>query len=85
MTTTNDIEQLNRDLANKLVDEAKRDPKSAYQGRIVGIANGQIVIVADDLGTVIQRLNQIEPDVRRTFCLAVGPDYDKVVEIWEIR
>jgi hypothetical protein len=85
MTTTKSIEQLNRELANKLVAEAKRDPQSAYMGKMVGIANGQIVVVADDLDEVVRRLEQVEPDASKTFCLEVGPDYDKVYEIWETR
>lgn len=85
MTTTKTIEQLNRELAQRLIDEAKRDPQSVYMNKYVGIANGQIVVVADDLDEAARQLDQIEPDPRNTFCLEIGPDYDKVYEIWGSR
>jgi uncharacterized protein YlzI (FlbEa/FlbD family) len=85
MSTTTTIQQSNRDLADKLIEEAKRNPQSTYIGKFVGIANGQIVIVADDLDEVIHRLDEVEPDPTLTFCLEIGPDYDKTYEIWEVR
>jgi hypothetical protein len=84
MATTKTIEQLNRELAAKLIDEAKRDSQSLYVNKHVGIANGQVVIVADDLDEVVRQLDQIESDPRKTFCLEIGPDYDKVYDIWEV-
>lgn len=79
------IQQLNLELADRLIAEAKLDPQSPYMGKFVGIANGHIVVVADELDEVVRRLDQVEPEASKTFCLEVGPDYDKIVEIWEIR
>ena len=42
------IQQLNRDLADKLVAEAKQNPQSPYAGKKVGIAHGRVVVVSDD-------------------------------------
>jgi hypothetical protein len=84
MTTTKTIEQLNREVALRLIDEAKRDPQSVYMDKYVGIANGQIVVIADELDEAVRQLDQIEPDPGKTFCLEIGPDYDKVFEIWEV-
>jgi hypothetical protein len=84
MTSTTSIQQLNRELGDQLIAEAKQNPQSRYLGKYVGIANGQITIVADDLDDVVQHLDQVEPDASKTFCLEIGPDYDKVYEIWEI-
>ena len=85
MSGTPPIQQLNRDLADKLVEEAKQNPQSPYIGKFVGIANGQIVAVADELDEVARRLDQVEPDSSKTFFVEVGQDYDKVYEIWGVR
>lgn len=81
MSATAAIQQLNRELADRLIAEAKENPHSPYMGKFVGIVNGQIVIAADDLDEVMARLDQLEPDSSKTFCLEIGPDYDKVYEI----
>jgi len=85
MATATPIQQLNRELADKLIEEAKQNPQSRYMGKFVGIANGQIVAVAEDLDEVARCLDQVEPDPNKTFFVEVGQDYDKVYEIWEVR
>jgi hypothetical protein len=42
------IQQLNRDLADKIVEETQQNPQSAYAGKFVGIANCKVIIVTDD-------------------------------------
>jgi hypothetical protein len=42
------VQELNREAAPKLVDAARNDPRSAYLGKFVGIANGQVVVIADN-------------------------------------
>ena len=68
--------------AQRINEEARRDPRSAYAGKFVGLANGQVVIVADSLEDVAQRLRQVEPDSQRMFCLEAGLDYDAPQTIW---
>jgi len=80
MSTT---QQLNRDLAEKLNLEAKQNPQSPFAGKKVGIANGQVVVVADNWRDVAQQLRQAEPDPTKTFCVEIGADYSTVQEIWE--
>jgi uncharacterized protein YlzI (FlbEa/FlbD family) len=77
------IEQLNRDLADQLIEEVKQNP-SAIAGQFVGIANGKIVVVSDDVNEIVRRLKQAEPDPSRTFVVEPRRDYTKVCEIWEI-
>ncbi|MGH7140944.1 MAG: hypothetical protein ACREHD_34875 [Pirellulales bacterium] len=84
MATSKTIQDLNRELADKLAEEGRRDPNSAYAGKFVGIANGQVVVVADDLDEMVSRLQQIEPDPMKTFGVEVGRDYDVVEEIWVV-
>lgn len=78
------VQELNRDLARKLIAEGRSNPQSAYAGKFVGIANGQVVAVADDWDELARRLLQAEPDTSKTFAFEVGRDYDAVQEIWEL-
>jgi hypothetical protein len=82
MSTAKTVQEVNRELAQKLVDEGRNDPESTYAGKFVGIANGQVVIVADNWDEVAGRLRQVEPDPSKTFGVEVGRDYDAVQEIW---
>jgi hypothetical protein len=85
MGTTNSIQELNRRLADKLVENAKQDPESPYAGKKVGIANGQIVVVSDDWDEVGRQLRQAEPDGSKRYCIEIGADYGGVHEIWGFR
>jgi hypothetical protein len=82
MTTAEVVQGLNRDLARIINEEARGDPHSPYAGKFVGIADGHVVAVADDLDELVRLLRQIEADPTRTFCLEAGLDYDDVQEIW---
>ena len=77
------IQQVNRELGDKVLVDAKQNPQ-AYPGKYVGIANGQVVIVTDDLSELVRRVKQVEPDPAKTFGVVIGCDYDKVYEIWEV-
>jgi hypothetical protein len=82
MSATSTVQELNRDLARRINAEARSNPQSPYAGKFVGIANGQVVIVADDLDEVLRRLRQIEPDPRNCFFVEASRDYDEVHDIW---
>jgi hypothetical protein len=84
MSVPDSIQQRNRDLADKLYDEAQRNPQSPYAGKKLGIANGLVVIVADDWNEIARQLRQTEPDPTRTFCIDMAADYTTPQEIWEI-
>ena len=64
--------------------EARQDPQSPYANRFVGIANGQVVVVADDLEGMVRRLRQIEPDPSKTFGIEASRDYSVVEEVWRM-
>jgi hypothetical protein len=76
------VQDINRELARKINEEARNDPHSPYANKLVGIANGQVVVVADDLDEMVRRLRQIEPDPVRTFGLEASENPDEVHEIW---
>lgn len=73
----------NRELARHINEEAKKNPQSPYANKFVGIANGQVVVVTDDLNDLARRLEQIEPDPTKTFWVEASHDYSVVEEIWE--
>jgi len=82
MAAATTIQELNRHLASQINDEARRNPQSPYAGKFVGIANGQVAAVADDLDELVRLLQLVEPDPSKTFCLEAGVDYDQVHDIW---
>jgi hypothetical protein len=75
------MEETNRTLADKILAEAKQNPQ-AYPGKFIGIANGQVVIVSDDIEAVDDRLHEVEPDSTRTYIIDLTLDENEVHEIW---
>ena len=84
MSDVHTVQQLNRELARKINEETLKNPQSPYADKYVGIANGQVVVVADDLDELVNGLQQAEPDPRKTLCVEASRDYDEVVEIWSL-
>ena len=78
------IAAANEQVARQINQEARQNPQSPYAGKLVGIANGQVVVVADTWREVVERLRQVEPDPARCRCLEASADYDRVDEIWRI-
>ncbi|MGC8643807.1 MAG: hypothetical protein ACP5XB_28435 [Isosphaeraceae bacterium] len=85
MTTPLPVSELNRELARRINEEARGDPRSPFAGKFIGIVSGQVAAVGDDLDELVQRLRQVEADPRQTLCLEVGLDYDRVQDIWDLR
>jgi hypothetical protein len=81
MSTATDIQERNRELARSINEEALRNPQSLYAGKYVGIANGQVVVVTDDLNELARRLREADPDPRNTFWVEASQDYTKVHKI----
>ena len=82
MSASKTVLEINRELAMRINEEARRDPQSPYANKFVGIANGQVVVAADDVDTAIRRLRQVEPDPGKTFWVEASRDYSEVHEIW---
>lgn len=78
MDDLNNIRRRNEELAQQVNDEARSNPQSAYAGKFVGLANGQVVAIADTLDEVVDRLQAVEPDPQRTFCIEASLDYNTV-------
>ncbi len=82
MSAIHTVRELNEELANQINQEALRNPQSPYANKFVGIANGKVVVVSDDLDKMIERLRQIEPDSAKCFCVEASRDYSEVIELW---
>jgi hypothetical protein len=82
MLSLEEVQKANRELAQRINDEARNDPSSPFAGKFVGIANGRIVVVTDDAESLYHRLAEIEPDPRRVYGLDAGHDPTKVEYIW---
>lgn len=74
--------EINQELADKLHEEAQRNPQSPYASKKVGIANGQVVVVANGWSEVARALEMAEPDAAKTFCIDMAQDYQTVQYIW---
>ena len=85
MSASKTVQEFNRELARKLIDESRISLQSVYAGKFVGIVNCQVVAVADTWDELARRLRQAEPDPSKTFGVEVGRDYDIVQEIWGLR
>jgi hypothetical protein len=84
MSATKTVQELNRELAARINAEARSNPQSPYANKFVGIANGQVVVVTDDLDELAKKLRQAEPDPARTFGIEASRDYSEVHDIWEL-
>lgn len=80
-----EIRELNDALVEKINRETRADPQSPYAGKWVGVANGQVVAVADTLDDAVRELEKIEPDPARTRLIEASRDYSVVEYVWEIR
>ena len=85
MSVADAVKDLNRELARRINEEARSNPQSPYAEKFVGIANGQVVVVTDDLDDLARRLRQVEPDPTKTFWVEASRDYSVVEEIWGLR
>jgi Tfp pilus assembly protein PilP len=80
-----EIQKRNQELADRINQEARRNPQSPYAGKFVGIANGQVVVVTEALDELARLLRQAEPNPQNTFCIEASRDYTKADYIWELR
>jgi ubiquinone biosynthesis protein UbiJ len=85
MAAADAVKHRNRELARRINEEARTNPQSQYANKFVGIADGQVVVVADELDDLARRLRQLEPDPTKTLCLEASRDYTVVEEIWGLR
>jgi hypothetical protein len=69
--------RLNKELGQRIRQEVLADPSSPYAGKVVGIANGEVVFVGDDRDTTLRRVREIEPNVWRGSCFEPSrpPEY----------
>jgi hypothetical protein len=84
MSEANTIAAANERLAREINHEARHNPTSQYAGKFVGIANGQVVVVANAWQEVVERLRQVETDPKKCYALEASADYDRVEHIWRI-
>ena len=82
MSVADNVKDLNRALARRINQEARNNPQSPYANKLVGIANGQVVAVADDLDEMTRQLRLAEADPRKCFWVEASRDYNQVHEIW---
>lgn len=85
MPTAIDIPTQKRELADTLIANAQRTPPLSCGGQYVGIANGQVVVITDDLAELALRLKEAESDPGKTLIVEPARNLGEVHQIWEIR
>jgi hypothetical protein len=68
----NELLDRNWNVALAINNEALRDPRSPYAGKLVGIANGQVVVVTDDRDELRARLREAATDPWSAFSFRAG-------------
>jgi hypothetical protein len=76
-----EVFRLNCAVAQRINREALEDPSSPYAGKFVGIANGEVVLVGDDVRTALSRLRELEPNNRRRCLIEASRDYSRVEHV----
>ena len=76
------VGEANDRLAREINREARQDSKSPYARKFVGIANGQVVAIADTLREVDLRLDEVESNPANCRIVDTIGDYETVQEIW---
>src|SRR5438270_8622026 len=82
MALHNPVFEHNVEVARKVNAEARQNPQSSYANKWVGIANGQVVAVADTFDEMDRRLRQIEPDLSKVLRLDASRDYADAEKTW---
>jgi hypothetical protein len=78
------IQEVNRQLARAINEDAQGNPDSPYAGKFVGIVNGKVVVVSDSLDDMTRQLRGTEPDPNKTFWIEASADYDDVQHVWRL-
>ena len=82
MTTTDPVLERNREMARQIAAELRANPQSRYAGKFVGLVDGQVSVLADNLDELGRWLEQATPDPQKLFCFEAGEDVDEVHFIW---
>ena len=85
MSAVASVQDCNRELARKINEETLRNPQSPYGNKFVGIANGLVVVVADNHAEMMRRLAQAEPDPTKCFGIEASRDYSQPDYIGSLR
>ncbi len=84
MIPSNPIDERNQEVARAINDEARRNPRSPYAGKWVGIANGQVVAVSDDPEEMHRLMRQTGVDPDDTLYFQAGANVTEAEEIWSL-
>lgn len=78
MPTAHPSLRINEELARRINHEARANPQSPYAGKFIGIANGQVVVVADSLSVLGRQMDELPYEPGETYCVEASRDCDKV-------
>jgi hypothetical protein len=75
------MRRLNEEVYRRINTETRADPSSPFANKYVGLVNGEVVVVSDDLGTVDRRLRELDPGNNGSFVFEASRDPNEVYRV----
>jgi hypothetical protein len=75
------MRRLNEEVARRINTETRADPSSPYANKYVGLVNGEVVIVTEDLNALDRRLRELDPGNNGSFGFEASRDPDEVYRV----
>lgn len=82
---TNQAQQQNWEVAREVSRQTRANPDSPYAGKFLGVAERQIVVVADSWNELHDRLDELGYDRGQRVGIEASADYDRPVMLWNPR
>ena len=75
------IRRLNEEVYQRINRETRADPSSPYANKYVGLVNGEVVVVTDDLNELDRRLDELDPENNGSFVFEANRDPNEVYRV----
>ncbi len=74
----------NHEFARRINRETRSDPASPYAGKYLGIADEQVVVIADSLADVNAQLDAQGFGAHNSLWVEASADYDTPIAFWSV-
>ncbi len=81
-TQLDQMQQQNWEVAREASRQTRADPDSPYAGKYLGIAERQIVVVADSWDELHDRLDELGYNRNQSVGIEASADYERPVMLW---
>ena len=74
--------EAHRELTEQIQRDVRRNARSPYTGRWIGLLGGQVAAVAETFDALAKRMTALEPNPQRRAFFLAGADYDVVHTVY---